>query len=671
MTAGAADDHEQELEELFLQETGENLELLTMSLIALERCPDDTARIQDAFRAAHSCKGMAGAMGHSSLGRVLHALEDLLGDVREGVVRAEPEAVSAMLRTVDLCSSMLASIEATGDGDADVDDEVDELERTRSRLRAAADRHRAAESTDAATIDPDVVAAIADAGLSLLVVDVHPQPSTLMPAARAYAAMLQAQRVGDVVGSDPVASVLEAGELPAGTLRLWLATDRAPGDVHGELVACTEIESVDVAPFLDEAGSGVAAAPTAPVPQVADATGEVLGRGRTVRVESSRLDALMHGMGELLVQRSRLESIARTRVDPELREVLEDLARAAGDLQATVMDVRMVAIDVVFRRLPRLVRDLEQALDRRVDLLLSGADTELDRTVIELLGDPLVHLVRNAVDHGIEPPEERIAAGKPPAGTLAISAAATGGVVVLRVRDDGRGMQPDQIRARAAERGLAGAEELAAMADEQVVQLCFAPGFSTRTDVTDYSGRGVGLDVVRSSVRALGGDVTASSGEGGTVMTIRLPLTLAIVPVLLVRVGPHRYAVPTMRVESTLEATDERVHRIAGRHVVDWGTSVVPVVQLGRLLGVDCDDVDESAAQLVVVEASDGSVALLVDEVLVQEDVVTRPMPTVVALSPYLSASAMLGDGEIAFLLDTDAMSTDARKGAAHAAGTA
>lgn len=669
MTVDPYDDHHAELEALFLQESAENLELLALSLVAMERQPEDMARIQDAFRAAHSCKGMAGAMGHSTFARLLHALEDLLGDVREGIVRAEPEVVTEMLRTVDLCSSMLASIEATGEADADVDDVVEDLERTRLRLRTAAAEAAAVRTHETPTIDADVVAAVTDAGLALLVVDVHPQEASLMPAARAYAAMLQAQRIGDVVGSDPPASVLEAGELPSGSLRLWLATDRGPEYVQGELAACTEIQLVDATPWV--VGGELEPRP-APREEIGSATAsEGLGRGRTVRVESSRLDALMHGMGELLVQRSRLESIARNRVDPELREILEDFARAAGDLQATVMDVRMVAIDVVFRRLPRLVRDLQQALDRRVDLVVSGADTELDRTVIELLGDPLVHLVRNAVDHGIESPAERVAAGKPAAGTLAISATAAGGVVVLRVRDDGRGMQPEQIRRRALERGLAGPDELAAMADDQLVQLCFAPGFSTRDDVTDFSGRGVGLDVVRSSVRALGGDVTAASGEGGTIMTIRLPLTLAIVPVLLVRVGAHRYAVPTMRVESTLEAADERLHRVAGRHVVDWGASLVPVVPLAELLGVEEAALDEASAQVVIVEATDGSVALLVDEVLVQEDVVTRPMPTVVSISSYLSASAMLGDGEIAFLLDTDAVSADARKGMAHATGTA
>jgi two-component system, chemotaxis family, sensor kinase CheA len=662
---------DEEFAELFLQESQDNLELLQASLLDLERRPDDPGRLQDAFRAAHSMKGMAGAMGHVSLAGLLHALEDLLGDLREGDARATPGMVTEMLAAVDIAAGSVQEIATTGREVGDVADMVRSLQALRE---GTAEGHGAVAEI---VPDDEVVDAVLDAGLQMLLVDIRPDHASLMPAARAFSALMQAQRLGDVVCCDPPSSELEAGELRSGRLRLWLATEAEASAITSDLLACSEIEHVEVRPWASrgsedqmlggtrESDPGDGNGDPSAVRSAQEASDRVLGRGRTVRVEARRLDALMHSVGELLVHRSRVEGIARLRRDPDLWDAVEELTRAAQDMQMMVMDVRMVAIDVVFRRIPRLVRDLEQTLGRSVDLRISGGDTELDRSVVDLLGDPLVHLVRNAVDHGIEPVAVRRAAGKPEHGTLSVSAVAAGGVVVVRVRDDGGGIDPERVRRRAVERGIVTREEAAHLSDEQAVQLCFMPGFSTQTQVSELSGRGVGLDAVRTSVRALGGDVGVDSSPDGTVMTIRLPLTLAIVPVLLVRVGSEQYAIPTTRVRATIEGSDTTVHSVAGRPVVLHEGSALPIVSLAELLGASPTPVERS--HVVLVEGSVGTFAISIDEVIAQTEVVTRPVPKAVAASPYLSASAMLGDGEIAFVIDTEAVSEVPERSQRHA----
>jgi two-component system chemotaxis sensor kinase CheA len=374
----------------------------------------------------------------------------------------------------------------------------------------------------------------------------------------------------------------------------------------------------------------------------------------TVRVDAERLDALMHSMGELVVHRTLVESLAAHADVPGLSQAMQELTRSSQALQAMVMQVRMIPVDAVFMRFPRLVRDLSSKLGKDVELKLVGKDTELDRTVVESLGDPLVHLIRNSLDHGLEPPEDRAAAGKPKAGTLEISARHAGGNVVIEVRDDGRGIDPVKVGKRAVERGLITAEAAEALDGKGAAELLFLPGFSTAEVTSDISGRGVGMDAVRTMIRELGGEVTLTSELGrGTMAQIRLPLTLAIMAALLVEAGGQPFAIPLDRVERTLRLADQTVRSVAGQRMLVLRDGVLPLLDGAHALGgARATDAEHA----VIVRGQDRRLALAVTRLVGQRELVTRPLPSDVADRAAVSGGAVLSDGRIALIVDCDAV---------------
>ncbi|HEY1567234.1 MAG TPA: chemotaxis protein CheA, partial [Solirubrobacteraceae bacterium] len=380
---------------------------------------------------------------------------------------------------------------------------------------------------------------------------------------------------------------------------------------------------------------------------------------RTVRVDAERLDALMHSMGELVIHRTAVEALTSSLDVPGLQQAMQELTRSSQALQSMVMQVRMIPVDVVFLRFPRLVRDLSGKLGKEVKLNLVGSETELDRTVVDALGDPLVHLVRNSLDHGLEPVEERVAAGKPEVGTLEISARHSGGSVVIQVRDDGRGINPEAIARKAVERGLIDATAAAEITMKTAVELLFAAGFSTAETTSDISGRGVGMDVVRSKIRELGGEVILDSVHGeGTTAQIRLPLTLAIVSALHVDVAGGPYAIPLDRVERTLRLSEQTVRSVAGRRMLVLDDGVLQLLDGTEVFGRQNQSPPTPHEFVVIVRAQEQRLALSVDDLIGQRELVTRPLPPAVSGEP-VSGGAALADGRIALIVDCDAL--DAR----------
>jgi two-component system chemotaxis sensor kinase CheA len=362
----------------------------------------------------------------------------------------------------------------------------------------------------------------------------------------------------------------------------------------------------------------------------------------------------MHSMGELVVHRTLVESLAAQADVPGLSQAMQELTRSSQALQAMVMQVRMIPVDAVFTRFPRLVRDLSSKLAKDVELKLVGKDTELDRTVVEALGDPLVHLIRNSLDHGLEPPEERVAAGKPATGVLEISARHAGGNVVIEVRDDGRGIDLVKVGKRAVERGLITAETAAALDGKGAAELLFLPGFSTAEITSDISGRGVGMDAVRSMIRELGGEVTLTSELGqGTMAQIRLPLTLAIMAALLIEAGGLPYAIPLDRVERTLRLADQTVRSVAGQRMLVQRDGVLPLLDGASALG---GRPATDAEHAVIVRGQDRRLALAVTRLVGQRELVTRPLPSGIADRAAVSGGAVLSDGRIALIVDCDAV---------------
>jgi two-component system chemotaxis sensor kinase CheA len=660
---------------MFMAEAREHLQELNLAVVRIEETPDDRETVDEIFRIAHSLKGMSATMGFEGMASLTHHMEDvfeLLKQRRGGLDRA---AIDVLLECLDTLEAAVDGIEA--DGDEQLDPTV-----LNERLQALVRAPDAGDGADDPGPDAAVLAAEAVAAGARVVHVVAPlAEDTLMPSVRAYMALAAIAEHGELVASVPhhddvesfAGQVVEAWIVSEHEDEALLESVRGVPDVAS--ATATEVEApaedpaeepVDhaepVAPPEPAAAATpqppaaepAASAPPEPTAAAADRPAAPKKASATVRVDAERLDALMHSMGELVVHRTLVESLAAEANVPGLSQAMQELTRSSQALQAMVMQVRMIPVDAVFMRFPRLVRDLSSKLAKDVELKLVGKDTELDRTVVEALGDPLVHLIRNALDHGLEPPEERAAAGKPKAGTLEISARHAGGNVVIEVRDDGRGIDPAKVGRRAVERGLVTADVAAALDAKGATELLFAPGFSTAEVTSDISGRGVGMDAVRTMIRELGGEVTLTSETGaGTVAQIRLPLTLAIMAALLVEAGGQPYAIPLDRVERTLRLADQTVRSVAGQRMLVLRDGVLPVLDGASALGgFPAGEADHA----VIVRGQDRRLALAVTRLVGQRELVTRPLPSGIADAAAVSGGAVLSDGRIALIVDCDAV---------------
>jgi two-component system chemotaxis sensor kinase CheA len=649
---------------MFLAESQEHLQALNLAVVRIEETPDDRETIDEIFRAAHSMKGMSATMGFTGIAAVTHEMEDVFELLKHRAGGLGREAVDVLLECLDAISGAVDSIDT--DGTENIEP-APLIARLRGLVRGA----------DASEPDPTpgavaaTLAAAADLpeGLGPVAhVRVELTEDCAIPSVRAYMVLNALQDCGELVKAVPDAQGVE--EFSGRVIDAWLADPKDVEVVRAALGSVSEVarvevdapsEPLDPEPEPVEAAAPAAAPADLAEPDAADAARPAGGGSpakkkgaATVRVDAERLDSLMHQMGELVVQRTLVESLVGQAKVPGLSEAMGDLTRISQSLQAMVMQVRMIPVEAVFMRFPRLVRDLSQKLGKQVDLDLVGKETELDRTVVDMLGDPLVHLVRNALDHGLEGPEERQAAGKPPGGRLEISARHAGGNVVIGVTDDGRGIDPQAVARKAVERGLITPEQADGIDVARAAELLFHPGFSTKEETSDISGRGVGMDAVRTTVRELGGDVVLTSEPGrGSTATIRLPLTLAIVNALLVEAGDRPFAVPLDRVETTLALADHPVRSVAGRRMLVLRDGVLPLVDAAAALEHVAGTGQDFA---VVVRSGEDRMALAVQHLVGQRELVTRPLPAEASTRAAVSAGAVLSDGRIALIVDCDAL---------------
>jgi two-component system chemotaxis sensor kinase CheA len=657
---------------MFMAEAREHLQELNLAVVRVEETPDDRETVDEIFRIAHSLKGMSATMGFEGMASLTHHMEDvfeLLKQRRGGLDRA---AIDVLLECLDALEAAVDSIEADGTEHLDPAALNDRLQ---ALVRAP---EPAAAQAAAGPAAAEMAAAAVAAGTRVVHVSATLTEDTLMPSVRAYMVLAAITEHGELVASVPHHDDVEGFD--GREIEAWLACDDEDDALVATVSGVADVASATAAE-LEAPTPEAPAAEAAPAPEREPAPEPAAAAGRpaaaaarpapaaapkkaaaTVRVDAERLDALMHSMGELVVHRTLVESLAAEADVPGLSQAMQELTRSSQALQTMVMQVRMIPVDAVFMRFPRLVRDLSSKLGKDVELKLVGKDTELDRTVVEALGDPLVHLIRNSLDHGLEPPDERVAAGKPTTGTLEISARHAGGNVVIDVRDDGRGINPGKVGRRAVERGLIAAEAAAALDAKGAAELLFQPGFSTAEVTSDISGRGVGMDAVRTMIRELGGEVTLTSEVGrGTVAQIRLPLTLAIMAALLVEAGGQPYAIPLDRVERTLRLADQTVRSVAGRRMLVLRDGVLPLLDGASALGaLPADGADHA----VIVRGQDRRLALAVTRLVGQRELVTRPLPSGVAGSAAVSGGAVLSDGRIALIVDCDAVDPT---GAGHA----
>ena len=615
------------------------------------------------FRAVHTIKGMSATMGFSPVASLSHELETLLDRVRRGARAIDEPLMDLLFRSADLLET---AIEAAVAGRADAVDvaplvallraEASEAEAPPAKASRSAKAAKSAKSAksprakSARAVEPGVAGsswtATAPRGAGMLV-RVRLVESTPLKGVRAFLVVQAARALGEVVACSPPEAELQAGEFEL-DFALRLRTERDADDVTAALRKAGDVAEVQagdrpvVAPDLDPVNASLAVASPARIQ-------------RSVRIDLRRLDSLMNLIGELVITRGRLAQLSASIDDAALTETVAQTSRLVADLQDEIMTSRMVPVWQVFDRFPRLVRDAAHSVHKQVEFVIEGKEVELDRSMLDEVGDPIVHLLRNAVDHGIELPDVRRAQGKPPTGRLTLSALRDRSAVAIRVTDDGRGIDRQRVLARARAAGLVD-DGTTQLTDDELLRLISRPGFSTADTVTDLSGRGVGIDAVYNRVRALGGSVDIRTVQGeGTTVTLRLPLTLAIVRSLLARIGDETYAVPLTHVSETVELEPDVLRSVQGREVLMLRNEVLPVVRMRQLVGFDGQPTRE-LEQVIVVEMAERRAALVVDALIGQQEIVVKQFDGVRDGLGLFGGATILGDGAPALIFDVSSL---------------
>ncbi|MEW5762752.1 MAG: chemotaxis protein CheA [Bacillota bacterium] len=655
--------------QVFLDELEEKIQVINDNLLVLERDPADAGALQEIFRAAHTIKGSAGVMGYEQMASLTHEMENLFDRLRQGDLRLTTEMTDVLFDALDALKALRDEVAGTGGG-ADIGPVTGRL---RSFLAGEGKAgppppggEPGAGTPPALTdVEEEVIGAALARGVNAYHVRVGIDPQCQMKSVRAFLVFNNLERFGEVISSVPPAEKLQEGLYGAGFELVFLSRED-PEYIRNMLMTIAEVTDVQVTRLEASAGAEPGEEKKASEAQKAGTGVQRAHVARTVRVDVEKMDNLMNLVGELVIERTRLDRFAtllRAHEGVEdlvdtLGEIANHIGQVTGDLQDQIMKARMLPIAQVFNRFPRVVRDLAHKLGKEIDLVIEGRDTELDRNVIEVIGDPLVHLIRNAVDHGIEPPEERVRLGKPRAGRLRIKAFHQENHIVIVVEDDGRGMNTAVLRAKAVERGLLSSDAAARMAEQDALQLIFLPGFSTATEVSDISGRGVGMDVVKSQVEQINGTLEVASTPGqGTQFTIRLPLTLAIIRALMVTVGERMYAFPLANVVETLLVRREDIRVVKQTEVIVVRGSVVPLVRLADLFGAQAADSERH--YVVLTGSGSGRVGIAVDELVGEQEIVIKSLGSFLGRIPGISGATILGDGRVALIVDLRALTEE------------
>lgn len=649
--------------ELFLSESREHVSAINHLLLTLESDPRSTEAVEGLFRAVHTIKGMSATMGYRAVADLAHEMEDVLDRVRLGRLTSSPELVDVLFAGCDALEQSIEVAVEEGDDEGAVAPVVARLRALAGGTEATSDTAASpAGATPAASASPAPrVEEYASAPAGAMRVRVTVDPASALPGVRAFMALRAARALGEVSGLEPSEAAMQEDGF-SGTMRFIIRTASPLAELDATLRAAGEIREVEIheglvdAPAVADAPDAALADGTAALPADAAASAAgAAGRARNIRVDLRRLDALVNGVGELVIVRDRMRRLSSI-AQPELADSIDQAARLIGELQDEIMRARMAPVWQVFDRFPRLVRDAARTLGKKVDFVIEGKEIELDRSMLDEIGDPLVHLLRNSLDHGIESPAERRAAGKPETGTLRLSAARERSRIVIRVEDDGRGIHREKVLAKAMSAGLVTIDEARTLSNDDVARLITRPGFSTAETVTDVSGRGVGLDVVATRVRSLGGMLEIASEPGqGTSMTLQLPQTLAIVRALLVQQSGETYALPLTHVGETVQLMPEEIGAVKGRPVAYLRDEVIPLHSLRTLLRANGTRQGEKRAA-VILEVGEQRVGLEVDALLGQQEIVVKAFDATADTLHLFSGATILADGRPALILDAGSL---------------
>lgn len=666
---------------MFLEESREHLQTLNDCLLELEHNPEDLAVLNEIFRSAHTIKGMSATMGFTKIAELTHEMENVLDLLRKNQLKPNEDIVDTIFKCVDTLEQMIEGVANEAEPDVDVTPLVKKLSAIAKGEMISSDalKKETTAARTAVTVDNSLLA-LSDteihvimnakkSGVQALQIKVMLTETCLLKSARAYMVMNTLDELGEVIKSVPPAEDLEQEKFEY-SFEIVFLTASENAKVKDALLSISEIESIEIEnieidseetkeetkPEAVEAipASVQKAKSLAPQPANNNHVDKKLKGGQSIRVDIEKLDSLLNLVGELVINKTRLEQIGITHRLTELVETIEQMDRVTTDLQSVVMKVRMVPVGQVFNRFPRMVRDLAKELNKEINLTIEGEETELDRTVIDEIGDPLVHLIRNSLDHGIEHPEDRVAKGKSPVGEVGLIARHEGNNVIIMVTDDGKGINPEVIRRKAMEKGLITQEDADKMSDNEVVRLVFLAGFSTADVVTDVSGRGVGMDVVRNKIESLGGliDVETKLDEG-SIFKIRLPLTLAIIQALLIKVQEETYAIPLGSIDSTINITSDDIKTIQNKEVILLRGQIIPIIRLGDVLNVPAAQQQASEELfVVVVHMGEQKAGIIVDNLIGQQEIVIKTLGKLLAGIKIIAGATILGDGQVALILD-------------------
>lgn len=681
--------------EIFLDETKEHLQNLNTQILNLEQDPESADTVNEIFRAAHSLKGMAGTMGYKRMQALTHDMENAFSEVRNGKIKVNADLIDTLFQCLDALENYLDSIQTSADeGTNDNAHLIAKLNEIMNGGGATA----TAEAPKAKTApaggakwkeikldgtDCHVITEANKQGKKVYGITVSIQESCLLKAARAFLVFKAIEELGEIIVSNPSAQDIEDEKFDF-DFSLIIITDADVDKVIAAAKNVSEIEDVvagvvNLAEMAteevvkneeaDEVQEEVANAPSTevkvPTSQAPAASQKQQVAkpvvNRTVRVDIEKLDVLMNLVSELIIAKNSLVSATANdaqQTSAVFNEQIEYLGSVTTNLHESVMKVRMVPIESVVQKFPRMIRDLSKKLGKRMELYMSGEETELDRTVVDEIGDPLMHLLRNSADHGLESAEVRAQRGKPAVGTIRLDAYQDGNNVVIEVSDDGNGIDVEAVKKKAIERGVITAEQGDNMTDKEIIDLLFLPSFSTAKSVTDVSGRGVGLDVVKSKIEALSGEVEVKSklGEGST-WTIRLPLTLAIIQALMVVVGSEKYAISLGTIQTIEDISPDEIKLVQNKEVIHLRGTVIPIIRLSDVLDTTSTRSPEENMVVVIAKKGDKQVGLVVDELLGQQEIVIKSMGKYIDnKSKIISGATILGDGEVALILDANSL---------------
>ena len=691
--------------EIFIDESEEHLQTLSDCIMVLEKEPDNKDTINEVFRAAHSLKGMAGTMGFKRMQHLTHDMENVFQEVRSDHIKVTSGMIDLLFKCLDALEGYVDNIKSTSDeGTEDNEVIIKELNDFIAKTEGAEEtgntetseaKEAAPESTqeekagqEKIELTNDEKKAIREAesnGQHIYVMTVHIQKDCLLKAARAFLVFKAVEDFGQILVYRPSSQDIEDEKFEF-EFSFFLASEESEDKIVAVAKAVSEIEKVDAEEIhLDEyvkeaeaqeeqqakeataeqkeapAEAPKAAEKKAPAANAKKQTNAKPVTGRTVRVDIEKLDALMNQVSELIIAKNSLVSISSNESgeyqNQSFHEQIEYLERITTNLHESVMKVRMVPIESVVNKFPRMIRDLSRKLGKKMELYMTGEDTELDRTVVDQIGDPLQHLLRNSADHGLEDNATRVERGKPEVGSIFLKAFQEGTNVIIEVGDDGNGIDVAAVRDKAVERGVITAEQAENMSQKEIINILFLPSFSMAKKITDISGRGVGLDVVKSNIEALGGDVEVRTQLGeGTTFIVRLPLTLAIIQALMVEIRDEKYAIALGSISNIESIPVNEIKYVQAQEVIHLRGAVIPLIRLDQVLDMEEKQEEPENLTVVIVKKGDSLAGLVVDNLIGQQEIVIKSLGKYINNNKIISGATILGDGEVALILDVNTL---------------